>query len=135
MTIAEYMRNRRRRRIESMRIHLGSSCVICGTVDNLEFDHIDSDTKLFNISSAKALDGPIERLLQEVKKCQLLCSVHHREKTKISGDIVGGQNKIINPQHGTSAKYNSCKCTKCKKWKREYRKGIVDSRGNNISPP
>jgi len=54
--------------------------VICGSVDNLELDHIDPTTKSFTIG--RALASVSEAKYQaEIVKCQLLCKQHHIEKT------------------------------------------------------
>jgi hypothetical protein len=63
---------------------LGGRCVICGTVDDLEFDHIDPQTKVFTI--ACGLDRPRPILVAEAAKCQLLCCIDHKVKTKGDGE-------------------------------------------------
>lgn len=68
------VREERRKRIESM----GGRCVRCGATENLQFDHIDPSTKLFNISDHHRYVA----VKEEIKKCQLLCVSCHREKTK-----------------------------------------------------
>ena len=57
---------------------LGGKCVYCGTVDGLEFDHIDPKTKKFEISSIWRRS----KLLRETElaKCQLLCLTDHMIK-------------------------------------------------------
>jgi hypothetical protein len=59
---------------------LGGKCVECSCTETLEFDHIDSSTKSFNIASGYT--KPKEVLLEEVAKCQLLCNKCHIEKSK-----------------------------------------------------
>lgn len=71
----EYSNKRRQRMID----YLGGHCVICGTTENLEFDHVDRDKKSFNIQKNMTLSNPDVRA--ELDKCQLLCNEHHREKT------------------------------------------------------
>lgn len=65
------------RRVRAIEI-LGGACVVCGTVDNLQFDHIDPTTKTFSMS--KVLTRSDWR--EELQKCQLLCENHHKQKTK-----------------------------------------------------
>lgn len=65
-------------RLHEARTLLGSVCVKCGAKDNLQFDHVDPKTKLFDI--VKGADKPIEIFWLEVAKCQLLCVPHHAEK-------------------------------------------------------
>lgn len=107
----------------------------CGATDDLHFDHVDPASKLMDVSSAKALDGPMSRLIAEVRKCQLLCPRHHLEKTIENGDPRGGgHNKILNPKHGTEVMYRRerCRCVRCKRWRRDYRHGLVDARGRSL---
>ena len=62
---------------------LGGQCVSCGTTDNLEFDHINPLDKSFTISGYLASTNAceLEKVLEEVNKCQLLCKQCHRKKT------------------------------------------------------
>lgn len=68
----------------------------------------------------------------ELDKCQLMCKDHHVEKTRSEGSYGGKPwNKIENPPHGTWACYtnNRCRCAPCKRWRKMYRQGAVDARG------
>ena len=82
MTDAEYMRQYRLSRKRKAFDLLGGKCVVCGTCDNLEFDHIDPATKSFNISR---FFGTWNEMVAELSKCQLLCHTHHLEKTSSEG--------------------------------------------------
>mgnify|MGYP001611309786 CR=1 FL=1 len=65
---------------------LGGRCVSCD-IDNpvlLDFDHLDPSTKTMNITDE--LCKPIENLIPEVMKCQLLCANCHRLKTLKYGE-------------------------------------------------
>ena len=53
---------------------LGGKCVNCGTEDNLEFDHIYPQLKQSKLSHL--LKQGLERIREESKLCQLLCSNH-----------------------------------------------------------
>jgi len=71
-------------RIERRKIlikHLGGKCNNCGCDDHevLEFDHIDPKTKTIAISRNMFL--ALDTLLEELKKCQLLCVQCHTKKT------------------------------------------------------
>lgn len=90
--MAEYMKKRRAKRRAELVSMLGGKCAKCNFTQDLEFDHIDASSKLFHISG-KELDKPMAILIAEVNKCQLLCYVHHREKTIKSGETGGGHNK------------------------------------------
>lgn len=63
---------------------LGGKCCNCGSVDNLEFDHRDPATKLFAISDLMSYAWV--KVLDEVKKCQLLCQSCHKAKTILNRD-------------------------------------------------
>lgn len=77
-------RESRRQRRLLMIERLGSKCVGCGTTENLQFDHIDRTQKSANV--AKMLDYSMEKLTEEVDKCQLLCYNCHEYKSLINHD-------------------------------------------------
>ena len=61
---------------------LGGKCVKCGTTENLQFDHIDPNTKKDRTYCVSTMLGcSMERVTAEADKCQLLCSKCHLEKT------------------------------------------------------
>lgn len=73
--VKEWRRNTKLRLVESF----GGSCCVCGynkCVDALEFHHIDPLEKEFSISSVCT---SWEKIVNEVKKCIMLCSNCHRE--------------------------------------------------------
>lgn len=76
----EYSKQYYRKRIAKLVSILGGKCVKCGCLDNLQFDHIDSNTKTFSIG--KILSYSIAKQEEEIKKCQLLCQSCHSKKTK-----------------------------------------------------
>ena len=59
------------------------SCVICGESDPvvLEFDHIDASSKKLEISKMISCSYSIQRIEEEVSKCQVLCANCHARKT------------------------------------------------------
>lgn len=61
---------------EEAKKKLGGKCVWCGTMENLEFDHIDPAQKLFTISS---FPYSAEMWWKEVEKCRLLCRSCHKK--------------------------------------------------------
>ncbi len=92
------------RRQESLSI-LGGTCVVCGSQDQLEIDHIDPKQKSFSLASGWA--KPKDVYFAELSKCQLLCKTHHIEKTRSESTIT---------IHGTKAFYDrGCKCSECRK--------------------
>lgn len=59
------------------------SCVQCGESDVrcLDFDHVDSKDKDLAISRAIWNNWSMNRLINEINKCQILCANCHRKKT------------------------------------------------------
>ena len=72
----------RRRRVKQILIdQFGGKCYICGYNKYngaLDFHHISPDKKLFNLS-LRGLTKGIKTIIEEAKKCVLLCSNCHRE--------------------------------------------------------
>lgn len=112
----EYMRkyvlSRYHARMDMFRKYLGGRCVICGVDEELEFDHIDRNTKVMNIASMAQFSDV--KVYEELEKCQLLCKKHHLEKSYREGDLTTPF------QHGTLAGYRYCSCEDCRLAKREY---------------
>ena len=75
----ERLQNRKKLHKQKCLERLGSKCVRCGTTEKLEFDHIDKSTKEYQITSR--LSCSLERLFEEVDKCQLLCNGCHIQKS------------------------------------------------------
>lgn len=82
---------------------LGGCCVRCGSVKNLEFDHIDASTKKFGIGANWSQSE--DKIIAELKKCQLLCTECHKQKTKEAWDYNCNQ-----VDHGTYWMYRKYKC-------------------------
>lgn len=59
------------------------SCVDCGESDIrvLELDHLDPTTKKFSISQAVKLGYAWVDVLEEMKKCRVLCANCHKKRT------------------------------------------------------
>ena len=110
----EYMKEKYKENVSKYKELLGGKCVRCGSTEHLEFDHIEPDLKSFTITS-RIHTAPEEVILEELKKCQLLCSQCHDEKTL--EDL--GQVSAIGT-HGTLSSYRYCKCDLCKKAKNDY---------------
>ena len=118
--------------------YLGGVCVVCGTTQELEIDHIDPSLKSF-VLNGNNLNRTWEFLLPEIKKCQLLCNAHHIEKSRQEQLGKAPWNKgisLLSPDsHGNWQAYDkrACRCEICKAWKKNYRKKLVDSWGNPLS--
>lgn len=117
----EYQKEyRKRRRIQAVEL-LGGKCVSCGTVDGLEFNHIDPMTKLFAISQ---FHGSLEVFWEEVQKCNLMCRPCHVEETRKQYNNGILSNPIRFPyKHGTERMYRNtgCRCELCRFAKRASR--------------
>lgn len=109
-----YMREYQKRRYEQRRAmfieELGGVCAQCGSEDSLEFDHIDPQTKSFNLAK-KMVSGALAVLREEVQKCQLLCYTCHKKKS-VSEEKV---------EHGTGKTgVRNCRCELCGPLKNAY---------------
>lgn len=126
-TSEENKRYRTKRRNEYIQ-RLGGSCVKCGTTRDLEFDHVDPTTKKFAISAAITRYGAGHvDTEEELKKCQLLCRKHHREKTTLE------ERKQRHFTHGTIYAFmrRHCVCQICltAKWKWNDKRNAVRRTG------
>jgi 5-methylcytosine-specific restriction endonuclease McrA len=59
--------------------YLGGKCVKCGTIHNLQFDHIKREGKKYEIT--RKITNKFDTLKEELDKCQLLCAPCHLDKT------------------------------------------------------
>jgi len=112
MNKTEYRRKRKKELIDL----LGGKCVMCGSKNNLEFDHIDKSKKEHKIT--RILEYSMDRIMQELNKCQLLCKECHLEKTSLNSE-----NTLSGPaRHGTLHMYRNykCRCDECKKAASNY---------------
>ena len=58
------------------------SCSKCGEKESLEFHHRLPVSKKDTISALVRYGKPMERILDEMKKCDILCTKCHREMHK-----------------------------------------------------
>lgn len=105
----EYMKRRYKQRKEKAILLLGGKCLECGTTEDLQFDHINPDEKSFNISKMWSISEA--RFLKELSKCQLLCELHHLNKTL---------GEISVPHGGGLTGKRNCYCDLCKPLKQLY---------------
>jgi len=110
----EYQRNWcQKQRLE---FFTDKSCVMCGSSDNLELDHIDPDEKV----SHRIWSFSLKRRDEELTKCQVLCNTCHKTKTK----------KFLSElftkpvQHGSryAYKHHGCRCELCSNFYTTYRR-------------
>jgi len=59
----------------------GKSCLVCGSTNNLEVDHIDRTKKKYQISSLWGMNINNPNRVAELAKCQVLCHKCHIDKT------------------------------------------------------
>lgn len=88
---------------------LGGKCVDCGALDNLEFDHVDPTTKTYDVG--KILTHKRSKVLAELEKCVLRCSLCHVKKSTREQSVEHGQ--------GLTGKRN-CGCPLCAPLKAAY---------------
>lgn len=88
------------------------SCVLCGSTDRLELDHIDPSAKV----SHRIWSWSEARRSAEIEKCQVLCYDHHKEKSS--------RDRADRVVHGTATMYTfkKCKCPECRLWKSKENK-------------
>lgn len=116
------LRRLRRAKMKAFALdYLGGVCVMCGTDEKLEFDHVDMQrddpehcisVMISNLSNnARSYD----LIIEELKKCQLLCSPCHFERTRLQFNY----RQYI---HGTTTCYRKmpCRCEKCRTAHIEY---------------
>lgn len=76
---AEHMLKQYHQKMAEYRAWLGGACVMCGSTERLEFDHIKRHWKQFTI--AKGWMKPKQIVYNELMVCQLLCQDCHKLKT------------------------------------------------------
>lgn len=88
-------------------------CVVCGSKENLEVDHIDPTQKVTH----KVWSLALEKREAELSKCQVLCADCHLKKTV---ELFKSKPVI----HGTNATYHyrKCRCRPCVVAAYEYEK-------------
>lgn len=81
----------------------GKFCVKCGSIENLEVDHIDRTQK---VTHSVWGWGEAKRDI-ELAKCQVLCKKCHKEKTFV--DLYSNV-----PEHGPRTYRRGCRCDICR---------------------
>lgn len=101
---------------------LESHCNKCGSTEDLQFDHIDPKTKSFTIS--KLMNYSKEKVLEELRKCQLLCKSCHLHKSQEEGSLSKKPHNKGKWKHGTTTSYmaKGCRCKVCKDFYSEYKR-------------
>lgn len=90
----------------------GGKCELCGYCKEIpaafHFHHVDPEKKDFNVSGCSR---KFESLLEEVKKCQLLCGNCHAEVHW----VLDKQNREARQTSVTATRLQDAECPKCKK--------------------
>jgi len=112
----KYMLARYHRRREDFIQKMGGCCVKCRSKKHLQFDHVVSKEKEFDLGTWHSVSE--ERFVSELNKCQLLCHKCHSLKT-----LEDKNQKPARGTHGTLSAYPYCgppKCEECRRAKREW---------------
>lgn len=72
---------------------LGGKCVKCNSKKKLQFDHIDPSTKSFKLG--KLLNHKWSDILEEIKKCQILCFDCHINKSREEGSFIKNRRERV----------------------------------------
>lgn len=99
------------------------TCTRCQSTDQLELDHVDPNTKVYNPARLWSMSDDNPAKIAELDKCQILCNTCHKEKTM--------KYRTENRQgHGTVSCYvRGCRLDPCRlahnqattAWKRKRR--------------
>lgn len=91
---------------------LGGKCRSCGSTDNLQFDHEEHGSKVYEVTTKLWWSKDVS---DELSKCQLLCKSCHTLKS-----IEEKGHKVAKGTHGTLSSYRYCKCELCREANAKY---------------
>lgn len=93
----EWLREYMRERVEFLRDYkLAKGCADCGYKEHscaLDFDHRPGEVKLFEPSKLKT-SGTWQQMLDEIAKCDVVCSNCHRVRTFITREPANRQSDL-----------------------------------------
>jgi 5-methylcytosine-specific restriction endonuclease McrA len=81
----EYLRKYQAKWITKRRqdwIAQNGPCAVCGSDDRLEVDHVHPEEKEIQVRALWSMSPQNPRRIAELAKCQVLCYVCHKEKTR-----------------------------------------------------
>jgi hypothetical protein len=119
---------------------LGGKCENCGYNKNIaafDFHHVNPKEKDYQLDMRKLSNTRFDKLLEEVKKCKLLCSNCHREfhspdlELTLAKEMVKKiDESVINAKHIGRPKCTDCDCeinythTRCKDCNYKFRRKV-----------
>jgi len=113
--------NRAEKRAKAIDL-MGEVCSKCGTVENLEFDHINADRKGDKNLLSQLWASKWDRILTELEKCQLLCKSCHSLKSIYDAGLEPAE-------HGSNSMYRKrCRCDDCRIAHTAYNRRYPDKR-------
>jgi|688.fasta_scaffold475553_1 5-methylcytosine-specific restriction endonuclease McrA len=107
--IRTYQLKRYYRRKQDAIVYLGEKCAVCGSIQNLQFDHINPAEKSYTITK-KITSSNWNDLCKELDKCQLLCISCHQQKTNTFLKKHASLNKKTKKLHGSYYGVYTLKC-------------------------
>ncbi len=87
-------------------------CVVCGSIEQLELDHIDPDEKKYHPAALWGMSRTNPNRIAELAKCQVLCLEHHKAKTK--------EWWATKANHGRTLYNKGCRCEICFKAQQKH---------------
>lgn len=105
------------RKLELIKI-MGGKCSRCGYDKNiaaLEFHHINPDDKFFQLDARHLSNTNMEKIMDEVKKCILLCANCHREEHNPEQSVEVLQTMCLSNKSLLSPKHRQSTCEVCGK--------------------
>lgn len=114
-SFAQFLRSAKRK-LELVE-YKGGKCERCGynkNISALEFHHINSSEKKFNIDGRLLANKKMEELIDEANKCMLLCSNCHKE-VHHEGHNIETIKEFLNEEKITKDKIEVFVCKECGK--------------------
>lgn len=93
----KFQRANRHKRKKELVALFGGKCQSCGYNRNyaaLQFHHTDPEQKLFILGNRNLLGGDWQKIINEAKKCKLLCANCHAEEHNPELNCLGSTSEI-----------------------------------------